>query len=114
MSITQKKSGNKLRAIKTEYKGTLFDSKKEAHRAYELDLLKRAGDIKKIEYQVPYPCIVNGKKVCTYVLDFRVTYADGHIEHEDVKGYKKGATYAVFRVKKKLVEALFDIEILEI
>jgi len=37
----------------------------------------------------------------TYVADFKVTYADGHIEIEDVKGVETEA----FKLKKKLFEA---------
>ena len=42
---------NKFHAIKTEYKGVVYDSKWEAQRAYELDMLERAGKIKDLERQ---------------------------------------------------------------
>lgn len=105
---------NKFGAKRTEYNGRTYDSKKEAARAAELDRLRKAGEIKKIEYQPRYDIIVNDKKIAYYKADFRITYADGRIVVEDVKGYKKGAAYSVFRLKKKLVEALYDIEIVEV
>lgn len=105
---------NKFNAKKTEYNGRIFDSKAEAHRAHELWLLKLAGEVTDVEYQPSFDCVVNGKKICTYVADFRVTYKDGHVEIEDVKGLKRGAHYAVFKLKKKLVEALYKIIIIEV
>ena len=111
MAIAPQKSSryNKYGAKKTEYNGITFDSKAEAHRAYELDMLKHSGEVTKVEYQPSFDCIVNGKKICKYIADFKVTYADGHVEYEDTKGFKT----PVYKIKKKLVEALFDIEIIE-
>lgn len=104
---------NKFNAKKTEYDGRVFDSAAEARRAHELWLLKLSGEVTSIEYQPSFECIVNGQKVCTYKADFKVTYKDGHVEYEDVKGLKKGSAYSVFRLKKKLVEALHRIVIIE-
>jgi len=108
------RGGNKFHAIRTEYDGRVFDSKAEAARAHQLWLLKLSGEVTNIEYQPTYECVVNGQKICTYKADFRVTYKDGHVEIEDVKGLKKGSAYSVFRLKKKLVEALHRINILEL
>lgn len=101
---------NKYHAKKTEYNGRTFDSKKEANRAWELDMLKKAGEVVDIDYQPVFVCVVEGKKICKYYADFQVTYADGRVEIEDVKGMKT----PVYRLKKKLVEALFGVEILEL
>lgn len=109
----KKKSGNKFCAVRTEYNGAMFASKAEAWRAGEIDLLKKAGEVRSVEYQPKYECVVSGKKICTYIADFRLTYADGRVEVEDVKGLKRGSAYSVFRLKKKLTEALYGIEILE-
>lgn len=105
---------NKFNAKKTEYDGRIFDSKAEADRAHQLWLLKLSGEVKTIEYQPEFPIVINDKKVAKYVADFRVTYRDGHVEIEDVKGLKKGAAYSLFKLKKKIVEALYNIEIVEI
>lgn len=108
------KKNNKFGAIKTEYKGRIYDSKKEARRAFELDAMIRAGEVTKVEYQPKYELVVNGTKVSNYFGDFRVYYPDGRVEVEDVKGLKRGASYQIFRLKKKLVKAIFGIDIIEI
>lgn len=104
---------NKFKAIKTIYDGFKYDSKREAEYAKKLDLLKRSfkPSEKVLGYrrQVPYPIIVNGKHICVYKLDFLVTYADGREEAVDTKGYRTDT----YKLKKKLVESLYPITILE-
>lgn len=105
---------NKYNAKKTIYNGFKYDSKKEAEYAMTLDMLKKATNdsdrVIEYERQVPFVCIVNDKKICTYKADFRVYYADKRIEIVDVKGFKT----SIYKLKKKLVEALHNIEIIEI
>ena len=106
---------NKFHAKKTIYNGQLFDSKKEANYCRQLDLLKNAtGNDKVLRYerQVRFDIICNNKKIGFYKLDFKVFYKN-RVEYIDVKGLKKGSAYQLFRLKKKLVEALYNIEILE-
>ena len=43
----------------------------------------------------------------------RVIYANGTKKIIDVKGLKKGSAYQLFKLKKKIVEALYNIEIIE-
>ena len=118
-SAKQQKYGNKI----TEYEGRKYHSRKEADYARELDLLKRAkNDAQRVlewHPQVRYDLAVNNVPVTTYVLDFRVHYADGRVEYIDVKGQKnkKGdgfVTTAEYTIKKKLMKALYDIEIIEV
>lgn len=49
----------------------------------------------------------DGKKIqpITYKADFEVEYLDGHKEIEDVKGIKT----EVFNIKRKLLEAKYDL-----
>lgn len=106
---------NKFYAKKTYYKGLIFDSKKEANYCKQLDILKNAtGNDKVLKYELQkrYNIIVNGKKIGFYKLDFKVWYPD-RVEYIDTKGYRRGDAYQLFRLKKKLVEALFDIKIIE-
>ena len=109
---------NKYNAKKTEYNGVLYDSKKEAQFARDLDLAKHAKNIKERviswERQVPYKFVYEGRYIFTYKLDFRVHYANNIVKNYDVKGYKKGSAYALFRLKKKLVQAQHTIVIDEI
>lgn len=89
-------------------------SKKEAGYAQELDYLKKARDPKNrvvsFERQVPFQIVVNGIKICKYLADFKVHYADGRIEIVDVKGVRT----QMYRLKKRLVEAQFGIIIREV
>ena len=107
---------NKYKAKKVKFEGYTFDSKKEFKRYLELKLLKRAKEnpIILIEPQYKLSIDINKKHVCNYYADFRLTYKDGTIEYEDVKGYKKGQAYSMFRLKKKLVKAVLDLDIIEI
>ena len=109
------RSGSKYKNKKTIYNGTLYDSKKEAAYRQELDMLSGpsiplAEKVVKIEEQVRYKMVVNEKKICTYVLDFKVTYAAGRIEHVDVKGMRT----TVYKLKKKLMLACHGIDIVEV
>lgn len=112
--LTGKKKVNKYGNKKTEYNGQTFDSRKEAQYARELDLLSKAQNdtqrVVKYETQVRYPLEVNGTKIATYVLDFKVEYADGRVEFVDVKGMRTG----VYKLKKKLMLACHGIEITEV
>ncbi len=96
---------------KTLYNGIQFDSRKEATRYQELTLLERAGMICNLELQPRYNLVVNGQKLGFYKADFRYKVrATGEVIVEDVKGVRT----AVYMLKKKLVKALYGIEIIEI
>lgn len=104
---------NKYGAKKTVVDGITFDSKKEANRYRELSILNNAGEIALLELQPRYDIIVNGKRIGFYKADFRYRIGQ-RIIVEDVKGCKKGCAYQMFRLKKKLVEAIYGLEIIEI
>lgn len=104
---------SKYRAKKTEYNGEIYDSKAEARFAATLELMKKAkGDAKMVAIQRQYVFQIelNGKKICKYIADFACTFADGRQLFYDVKGF---AT-PVYKLKKKLVEAQYGIQIIEI
>ena len=100
---------SKYKNVRAEYNGRIYASRKEAGRAQELDLLMLAKEVVDWTPQPPFDIIINGKKICTYVGDFAVLWADGTQTIEDVKGMRT----AVYRLKKKLVEALYGITITE-
>lgn len=108
---------NKFGAIKTIINGIKFDSKKEANYYSQLLALKKAKKeadrVIYIELQPRYNIVVNNIDIGFYKADFRVKYANNRNEVIDVKGLKKGSAYQLFRLKKKLVEALYRIEIIE-
>ena len=80
------------------------DSKFEASKAQELELLKRAKEIKGYEEQVKIPLEVNGYHICNYYIDFVVQHNDGDTEYVETKGYATD----VWKLKWKLFEALYD------
>jgi hypothetical protein len=99
----------KYHAIKVEIDGRVFDSRAEGRRYSELCLLEKAGEISDLECQPKFDIIVNEKHICFYIADFRYNTRRGEII-EDVKGLKT----PVYKLKKKLFEALFEITITEI
>ena len=91
--------------------GIRFASKKEGKRYAELKLLAKSGEISELQRQVPFRYELDGELMFTYVADF--TYLDkleGLTIIEDVKGVKT----PLYRLKKKLIEAEYNIEIMEI
>lgn len=94
---------------KCEYQGIKFDSIKERNHFIYLKQLEEKGTIKDLKLQVKFPVVVNKKRICSYVSDF--TYYDEFGYHVvDVKS-PITAKNPVFRLKKKLVEALYNLEI---
>ena len=102
--------------------GMKFDSKKEYQRFLELSLMQRGGYISDLQRQVKYILIpsqkIDGKVVereVSYKADF--VYKDnttGKTVVEDVKGYKGGQAYALFKIKRKLMLFIKGIRIKEV
>jgi dsDNA-binding SOS-regulon protein len=101
-----KRNKHKFNAIKTQRNGFKFDSKKEADYYDQLIMLQRNGDVVFFLRQVPFHLPGN----ITYRVDFQVFLADGSVEFIDVKGMRTPQYIA----KKKMVEALYPVEILEV
>jgi hypothetical protein len=101
--------------IKTTVGGIVFASAREAKRYAELKLLERAGRIERLELQPKFPCIVNGVKVCDYIADFGYW---NHVTTDTVERViedSKGFLTPVYRLKRKLVHALYPgIKIIEV
>lgn len=93
---------------KTVVGGIRFDSAREADRWQELKLWEHSGEIKELERQVRFDLKVNKHLICAYIADF--TYRkDGTLIVEDVKGVKTRD----YIIKKKLMLAVHEIEVLE-
>lgn len=128
---------NKYHAKKVVFDGITFDSKKEARRYEELILQERCHVISNLQRQVKYVLIPNqyaestetykrgskkgqpkrGKlleRECSYVADFVYTDATGETIVEDVKGYRGGGAYEIFKIKRKLMLWYHGIKIREI
>ena len=112
---------NKYYAQKRKINGTVFDSKKEAQRYAELQLLLKTGQICELERQKKYILIPtqrdeDGKLIereISYVADF-VYKENGKEVVEDVKGYKEGAAYRIFTIKRKLMLWVHGIRVREV
>ena len=133
MSWTYFGNDSKYKAKKVEINGIKFDSKREARRYEELLLLEQAGEIKDLKRQVKYILIpaqrepdtvgsrggkIKGKLIereTAYYADF--VYTDvktGEQVVEDVKGYRDGQAYALFKIKRKLMLYVHGIQIKEV
>ena len=98
------KFGNQL----VEFEGELFHSKGELNRFRELRLEQRAGAISNLRRQVEFPIAAAGVVVCSWFADF-VYQRAGREVVEDFKGFRTD----VYKLKKKFVEAIYKIKILE-
>lgn len=107
------KYGNK----KVLIDGIKFDSKKEANRYLELQLMEDTDYITDLELQKKFELIpsyeINGRKIraMNYMCDFY--YFDlmtGKYIVEDVKGYRT----EIYKLKKKMFEYKYKIEIKEV
>lgn len=105
--MKRQKYGNKPVVVK----GVRFHSKGEAARDGQLQALQRAGRISGLKRQVRFPLRVNGTLLCSYVADW--TYTEkGQAVVEDFKS-PATAKDPVYRIKRKLMEILNNIEIRE-
>ena len=102
----------KYRNVKCEYKGMIFDSKRELKRYQELELLERAGEISHLQRQISFEvCPKCGKnRAAHYIADFVYLDDAGRQVVEDAKGF---ATEA-FKLKKKLMLHVHGIEVREV
>lgn len=88
-----------------------FPSKAELRRFRSLRLEQMAGQIESLELQPSYTIVLNGKSICTYRADFKYI-RDGQRVIEDVKGTTNEKYLdPVFKLKRKLVEAVHGINI---
>ena len=125
---------NKFNAKKVVTAEGVFDSYKEYDRYLQLRLLERCGKIFKLERQVVFTLIPaqyesyerygkTGKRLkdgkrcvekgCKYKADFLYYDDHGNRVIEDTKGYKKGAAYDLFCIKRKLMLWVHGIRIKE-
>lgn len=126
--MRQRKYGNR----KTTIGGKEFDSKKEAQRYQELQLLQRSGQIQNLQTQVKYVLIPAQREAsfevyksgpnkgrrkpgklleheCSYIADF-CYIRNGETVVEDAKGYRT----EVYKIKKKLMLERYGIQIKEV
>ncbi len=98
-----KGKSHKYSATAVVIDGIRFDSKREGRYYTQLKLRIDAGEVFYFHRQVPIQ-LPGG---VTYRVDFLEFWADGSIHYVDVKGFETPE----FKMKKKMVEDLFPIEI---
>lgn len=110
-----------------------IDSKREAKRKRELELMQEAGIISDLRFQVPFELIpaqyesdkvgprggiIKGKcieRAVHYYADFVYKLNEtGETVVEDAKGYKGGEAYAFYKLKRKLMLWVHGIRIVEV
>ena len=114
---------SKYKNKKVEWQGIKFDSIKERDRYLILKDMERLGQIEDLKLQVKYELIpsyeINGRKVrnVSYIADF--VYFKIHNKKniqikelivEDCKGFKTD----IYKLKKKLFEYKYGVEINEV
>ena len=87
--------------------GRTYDSKLEANFAEELEWRKKAGEIKEIipQFKVDLRGL-EGKKVCSYYVDFKVINSDDSITYFEVKGM----VMPLFQLKWALFEQQIAVD----
>lgn len=104
---------HKYNAVKTKINGITFDSRKEAEHYFALKTREQAGEIADLQLQPRFPIIVNGQTVAHYIADFQ--YVDLSSSLTVIVDVKSQVTRTpIYRLKKKLVEALYPIQITEV
>lgn len=99
---------NKFGNVPTIVDGHRFASKLEGTRYLQLKMLRAGGVVADFRMQVPYVIEVNGHRICEYRADFVIDWPDGTTTVEDTKGVETPE----FKLKKKLMLAVYGIEIL--
>lgn len=90
--------------------GIWWDSDAEYRRWCELRLMQRAGRISCLIRQPEYRLLIAGIDCGVYRADFSYDDVDGNHHVEDVKGVRT----AVFKLKKRIVEALYNFKVEEV
>jgi hypothetical protein len=105
------------RRVKTAA-GVSFDSESEHRRWQELELLQKAGEIRELRLHPRYDLSVNGYHICRYVADYEYECRNDPLSPQKwvwvCEDRKAGAITQTptFRIKRKLMLAIFNINVL--
>lgn len=115
---------SKYKNQKCRFRGITFDSKREAKRFRELQIMEKAGIISDLRRQVKYKLIPvqklstpirqksghmkRAEREVTYIADF-VYIKEGQTIVEDCKGYETD----VFKIKRKLMLYIHGIQVIQ-
>ncbi|HXK00735.1 MAG TPA: DUF1064 domain-containing protein [Buchnera sp. (in: enterobacteria)] len=98
-----KKKFHKFKAKPINNNGLKFSSTLEYNYYNYLNLLIKSGEVVFFLRQVPFH-LPGGVK---YVTDYQVFYSDGMCRFIDIKGFETSE----FKIKKRIVESLYPVEI---
>ncbi len=100
----RRRSRNKFGNKKITIDGINFPSLLQGRQYQGLKLLQASGQISKLQHEVPFRLEIEGKLICIYRADFVYEERDNPkvVIHE-----AKGKETAVFRLKWKLMKALY-------
>lgn len=93
--------------------GLYFHSTKESEYYGTLKLRMKNGELKNFRRQVRFKIEINGVKITTYVCDFIEYYWDGTRRVIDVKS-DFTRKLEMYRIKKRLMQVLYNIKIIEV
>lgn len=96
---------SKYGSVMEECQGIKFQSRREAKYFRELQARQYAGEVSYFLRQVPF-FLVGGVR---YRIDFMEVWKDGSIHWVDVKGFRT----QTYKMKRRMVEALYPIKIVE-
>lgn len=94
---------NKYGNIRTMYNGVLYDSKREAKHAADIDLWIRSGEAKSVVRQVGFHLPGNAK----HYVDFMVIMQDNTVKFIE----SKGKDLPMGKMKRKQTEEIYKIKI---
>ena len=92
--------------------GLKFDSRWEAERWGQLKAMERAGVVTELERQIKYDLSINDVKICSYIADFRYLQQEEDGFSKLIVEDAKGVLTPEFKLKKKLMKAIHNIDIL--
>ncbi len=126
---------NKYKNNKCVVDGIVFDSRREARRYKELMLMQAAGKISRLQRQVKFvlipaqylptgevykrgekkgqPKMKLAERECSYIADYVYYDSNNKLHVEDVKGYKGGEAYNLFKIKRKMMLYIHKIRVEE-
>jgi len=96
---------SKFNNKKCRYGNRMYHSRLEANSALWLDSLLKQGKILEVKAQHKIPIYVNDKLICNHFVDFLVTLNNGRQKFVETKGFFT----ETWRLKKKLVEAIYPV-----
>ena len=106
----KKPKKSKYKSVKCEHFGVKFDSKRERDQYIKYIHQQSIGEILSIKLQPRFDIIINGKFCGFYKADFEIELPNKSIQIIDVKGMKT----IVYKLKKKIIEAMYNIKIIEL